>query len=94
MDWLEQELTRALARQEPAPGFAARLHRRNPGSLAGGARTRRWIAVAATVIVVAGGGLGYRRRQGIQAKEQVLTAVRIAGGTLNRIQSHVKEAGQ
>lgn len=98
MDWLEEELKRALARQEPAPGFAARVGAgrtgRPGGYPAGGPFVRRWLAVAASVIVLAGGGAGYRRHQGIQAKEQVMTAVRIAGGKLSRVQSHVREVGR
>jgi hypothetical protein len=91
MDWLEEELKRALARQEPAPGFAARgAARRN----AAGVPARRWLAVAASVVVLAGGGMGYRWHQGVQAKEQVMAALRLAGGKLNRVQSQVREVGQ
>ena len=91
MDWLDEELKRALARQEPAPGFAARVASRES---AGVGPVRRWLAVAASVIVLAGGGVGYRWHQGVQAKEQVMMAVRIAGGKLNRVQSHVREVGR
>ena len=100
MDWLEDGLKRALAREQPAPGFADRVRRRSAGGsrlvpgLAAGASARRWLAVAASVVVLAAGGLGYRWRQGIQAKEQVLTAVRLTAGKLNRVQTQVKEAGQ
>ena len=79
MDWLEQELTQALARKEPAPGFdsrvCARLHRRP-----------QWLAVAATILVMIGGGEAWRQHQGQVAKEQVMTALRIAGSKLNRVQ--------
>jgi hypothetical protein len=91
MDWLEEELKRALARQEPAPDFAARgAARRN----AAGVPARRWLAVAASVVVLAGGGMGYRWHQGVQAKEQVMAALRLAGGKLSRVQSQVREVGQ
>lgn len=89
MDWLEQELKRALERKDPGPQFAARV--------SAGARRRpapRWLAVAASVIVLAGGGLGYRQYQGVRAKEQVLTALRLAGEKLNRVQDRVMEVGQ
>lgn len=93
MDWLEQELKRALARQDPLPGFTARV-RRNAGGFVAGAFPRRWLALAASVIVLIGGGAGYRWHEGIKAKEQVMMAVRIAGGKLSQVQSHVREVGQ
>ena len=88
MDWLEQELTQALARKEPAPGFdgrvRARLHRRP-----------RWLAIAATIVVmVAGAGGAWRQHQGQVAKEQVMTAMRIAGSKLNRVQMQLKGSEQ
>ena len=90
MDWLEQELTRALERKDPGPQFAVRLPaaplRRRP--------LPRWIAVAASVIVLAGGGAGYRQYQGMRAKQQVLLAVRLAAAKLNRVQARVMEVGQ
>jgi hypothetical protein len=91
MDWLEQELKRALARKEPAPGFAACVlaaARRKP------LPARRWLAAAASVVVIAGGGAAYRWHQGIQAKEQIMVAVRLAAGKLNRVQSRLTEVGQ
>ncbi|MBZ5576826.1 MAG: hypothetical protein LAP40_09735 [Acidobacteriia bacterium] len=92
MDWLEQELKRALERKEPAPEFTARVlaaARRRPSLAA-----RRWIAIAASVVVLAGGGVGYRWYAGIQAKNQVMLAVRIAAGKLNQVQTHVLEVTQ
>ena len=89
MDWLEQELKRALERQEPSPEFAARVSaaaRRVPSWA-----SRRWLAVAASVVVLAGAGTGYRRYEGLKAKQQVMLAVRIAAGKLNQVQTHVLE---
>ena len=87
MDWLEQELTRALARQEPAAGFdgrvRARIHRRP-----------RWLAAAATILVMVGAGEAWRQHQGQLAKEQVMTAMRIAGSKLNRVQMQLKGTEQ
>lgn len=98
MDWLEEELKRALARQEPSPDFAARLRARTAGGpsgyLAAAGFARRWLAIAASVTVLIGGGLGYRRHQGIQAKDEVMAAMRIAGGKLSQVQSHVREVGR
>jgi hypothetical protein len=87
MDWLEQELAQALARKEPAAGFdgrvRARMHRRP-----------QWLAVAAAILVMVGGGEAWRQHQGQVAKEQVMTAMRIAGGKLNRVQMHLKGTEQ
>ena len=87
MDWLEQELTQALARKEPSAGFdarvRARLHRRP-----------QWLAIAATILVMIGGGEAWRQHQGQVAKEQVMTALRIAGSKLNRVQVQMKGTEQ
>ena len=87
MDWLEQELTQALARKEPAAGFdgrvRARMHRRP-----------QWLAIAATILVMIGAGEAWRQHQGELAKEQVMTAMRIAGSKLNRVQMQLKGTEQ
>jgi hypothetical protein len=87
MDWLEQELAEALARKEPSAGFdrrvRARLHRRP-----------QWLAIAATILVMIGGGEAWRQHQGQVAKEQVMTALRIAGSKLNRVQVQLKGTEQ
>ena len=87
MDWLEQELAEALARKEPSAGFdrrvRARLHRRP-----------QWLAFAATILVMIGGGEVWRQHQGQVAKEQVMTALRIAGSKLNRVQVQLKGTEQ
>jgi hypothetical protein len=88
MDWLEQELKQALSRKEPSEGFDARLNaaarRRKVTPM-----PRRWLAAAAAVIVLAGAGEGYRWHEGQVAKEQVMLAMRIAGGKLNRVQMQI-----
>ena len=90
MDWLEQELARALARQEPAAGFDGRVRAR--------LRQRpRWLAIAATFLVMMGAEEAwrqYRLYQGELAKEQVMTAMRIAGSKLNRVQMQLKGTEQ
>lgn len=92
MDWLEQELKEALGRKDPAPDFAERVRRKTRGD---GFRTalwpQRWLTAAATLLVLAGGGLGYREYQGRMAKEQVMLAFRIAGAKVNYIQAQVKD---
>ena len=88
MDWLEEELKNALARQEPAPGFEARVQRRLVPTMP------RWMAAAAAIVVIAGGGALYRRHQGEQAKEQVMLAMRIAGAKLNDAQAKLQAVGE
>jgi hypothetical protein len=80
MDWLEQELKEALARKEPDPGFESRVRRRQVRVMP------RWVAIAATLVIGVGGAEGYRWHRGQLAKEQVMTAMRIAGDRLNRVQ--------
>jgi uridylate kinase len=87
MDWLEQELAHALARQEPAAGFDGRVHARLH-------RRPRWLALAATILVMIGAGEAWRQYQGQLAKEQVMTAMRIAGSKLNRVQMQLKGTEQ
>jgi len=86
MDWLELELKRALAPRDPPPGFADRILGRKPGFHA-----RRWMAAAAAVIVISSAGYGYRWRQGLEAKRQVMLAVRIVALKTSHIQAQVKE---
>ena len=92
MDWLEEELRSALSRHEPQAGFAARVSaiaRRGQSQPA-----RRWLALAASVVVLIGAVERYRWYEGEQARQQVLQAVRIAAVKLNRIQTHVREVSQ
>jgi uridylate kinase len=90
MDWLEQELAQALARKEPAAGFDGRVRARmHPRP--------QWLAIAATLLVMMGGGEAWRQYhqyQGYLAKEQVMTAMRIAGSKLNRVQMQLKGTEQ
>ena len=87
MDWLDEELARALARQEPAAGFDARVRARmHPRP--------RWLAIAATLLVAVGAGEAWRQHQGQVAKEQVMTAMRLAGSKLNRVQVQINGTAQ
>lgn len=96
MDWLEEELKQALERKDPSPDFASRV----TAAAARGSTTPRrqvfmlprWLPAAAAVLVILGGGVAYRRHQGMAAKERVMLAMRITAGQLNHIQSHVKES--
>jgi hypothetical protein len=91
MDWLEQELKAALARKDPPADFAARVIRRTARPVY---QWPRWLAAAAAVVMVAGGGLGYRRYRGEMAREQVMQAFRIASVKVNQIQAHVREVAR
>jgi hypothetical protein len=90
MDWLEEELARALSRKQPGPAFAARVSaataRRRPA--------QRWLAIAASVIVLSSAAVGYRHYEGVRAKQQVMTAMRLAGEKLNRVQARFMEVRQ
>jgi hypothetical protein len=90
MDGLEEELRRALARRDAPPGFAGRVlgeaERRRPRRSA-----RRWLAVAASLALMAGSAAGWRQYQGAVAKRQVMLALRITAEKLNRIQTQVRE---
>ena len=90
MDWLEEELKQALARKEPSPDFESRVAATTRRKSNVVTMTRRWMAVAAAVVVVVGAGEGYRWHRGQTAKEQVMLAMRIAGGKLNRVQMEMR----
>ena len=91
MDWLEQELNKALERKEPrkvskrgcAGGWGG------PSGAGGMMPRRRWLAAATVVIVLAGTGEAYRWHRGQDANEQVMTAMRITGDKLNRVQVQI-----
>ncbi|MGB9458108.1 MAG: hypothetical protein WCB12_18805 [Bryobacteraceae bacterium] len=87
MDWLENELRRALARQEPPEGFAERVLAR---SVRGASDARRWLALAAMVVVAAGAGGAWRQHQGNEAKQEVILALKLASAPVHRIQSEVR----
>jgi hypothetical protein len=94
MDWLEEELKQALARKEPSRNFEARVGAvaRNRSNVA--IMSRRWMAAAAAVIVMVSAGEGYRWHRGQVAKDQVMLAMRIAGGKLNRVQVEIARERQ
>jgi hypothetical protein len=91
MDWLEQELKMALARNDPPEGFAERVARR---ATARTYQRPRWLAAAAALVLFSGAGLGYRQYRGQMAKEQVMRAMRIASVKVNHIQAQVREVAR
>lgn len=99
---LENDLKRALRRQSPAPGFAGRVMQRiEEQHFEETARPMRpvwWRAAAASVTLAAllGGYATHRvveHRRGERAKEQVLTAMRIAGEKVRYAQQEVRQIG-
>ena len=86
MDWLEEELKRALVREDPPPGWFAPAPARRPW--------RKWLAVAATVMVAASSAAGYRHHQGTVAKEKLKLAVGIAAVRVHHIQDAVRQVTQ
>lgn len=84
MDWLEEELERALAREAPPDGFEFSVWRRLKK------RTPRWLAAAAAVLLLAGGGEAVRWHRGRAATRQVMLAMRIAGGKLNLVRTRLR----
>ncbi len=91
MDWLDEELKRALAREDPSPGFAGRVVGRTRRKAMA---MPRWFAAAAALILVAGGGYGYRWQQGMAAKRDVMQAMRIASAKVSHVQAVVREAAR
>ena len=103
MDWLEQELKQALERKEPRADFDARVNARvndrrmndRPGGLShddrppGLSHMPRWLAAAAVLVMMTSAGVGYRWHRGQVAKDQVMLAMRIAAGKLNRVQAQL-----
>lgn len=99
---LENDLKHALRRQAPAPGFAERVMQRleeqSGNEAAKPKRPAWWRAAAAsvTLAVLLGGYATHRvveQRRGERAKEQVLTAMRIAGEKVRYAQQEVRGIG-
>ena len=84
MDSFEGQLRQALARTEPDAGFDGRVLRRMQR------RYSPWLRIAAAVLVMLTAGEAWRWHQGQVAKEQVLTALRLAGGKLSRVQTQLR----
>lgn len=104
MNHLDDELKHALRRVEPSPDFGARVLAKVEES-SGWAKFRTWFAVPAarwaiaTVLIVAvGGGAAWEherreRERGELAKQQVMTALRIAGAKVRTVQQKVEGIG-
>ena len=95
----EHRLRSALERKQPSPEFAAGViasARKRPKAHSPESSWRRWIAIpiAASVLVLAVGiERQYERRQrqqGEAAKAQLVQALEITSGKLDRIQKKVR----
>lgn len=99
---LDQGLRRALRRRTPDAGFSARVLERVAAEERAGAVDRRrphwWRAAAASVALAAllGGYTTHRvveYRRGVEAREQLLEAMRIAGEKVRYAQQEVRGIG-
>jgi hypothetical protein len=96
---LENDLKRALRRESPPAGFAGRVLERIERESAATPRRHPWWRAAAASVTLAAilGGYGAHRvvqhRRGEHAKEQVLTAMRIAGEKVRYAQEEVRAIG-
>jgi hypothetical protein len=102
MSRLENELRKALSRQDPPEGFvertlakAAMTHQRKKISFFSG-RMMRWAmagaaCLALTVITIEHRQKEIERAQGEAAKEQLIFALRFAGSTLQFAQSKIQQ---
>jgi hypothetical protein len=94
---LERDLQRALRRVSPPPGFAERLRQRIERGAAPPGRARwRAAAAAVTFALVLGGYATHRfaeHRRGVEAKERVLTAMRIFNEKVRLAQQEIREIG-
>lgn len=106
MNPLDDELKRALARQQPPDDFTRRvLGRIDAERKRGGARRGlgwlwrpdfRWAAVAIACLLIVASAVQYQRyrrarAEGEQAREQVMLALEIASSKLNGALGEVKQ---
>lgn len=92
----EEQLKKALARQEPSEDFTARVLAKVSHRPHATARSWQWAAIAAATLIIAGSaGLEHQHQQNLRgeaAKHQLLTALRIAGSKLQLAQTRVQES--
>ncbi len=109
MNRLEDALREALRREEPPVGFAERVMERVQSRAQRaprqGAVNRwwsfrqpfglRWAAAFASLVLLIGGGIGYRqhkaeRAKAEHAKDQLMLALRITGSKLRMVQERIR----
>lgn len=97
----EEELKKALRRQEPADGFTERVLTQVATPRHGPRGWLMWqLTAAAAATLVLAGGMAYQQYehreyehqvQGETAKRKLLLALRIAGSKLQEAQQHVNQ---
>jgi len=98
-DEFEQELKRAMERRPAPPGLKRRILQKRSARSTERHHTSMiwWQRVAASLLIagVIAGGVGWRqieeRRKGEEAKQQVLTALRITNQVLNNMNRKLAE---
>jgi hypothetical protein len=99
MSRFERDLRESLRRRQPPAGFAeqviARARARERRSML---TLRRWVAIAAVLLLMAGGiALVREQRRQAQAahnKQQLIVALQIASSKLNRVQGRLSAIQQ
>lgn len=92
MSQFERDLRETLRHRNPPEGFAESVLKRARRSEA---RTTfgRWLAVAALLVVMIGGGAlvwqQHRQAEGEKAKEQLMAGLRITGSKLRSVQGRL-----
>jgi hypothetical protein len=91
MNQCERDLHEALRRREPPVGFEAKVLARTTAPHAPGTFSWRWLAVAASVLVIGGTVViqEQRRAESEKAKEQLMIAFRITGSKVRDIQARL-----
>ena len=104
---LDDELRRALAAEDAPAGFESRVLVRvmeeetptEPRLSTGGSQPRRWLAIAAAMVLIVSGAGGYyehrmRVAEAERATREVRLALQIASEKLVAVQRHVREAAE
>src|SRR5678809_679007 len=91
MNQCERDLHEALRRREPPVGFESKVLARTTAPHAPGTFSWRWLAVAASVLVIVGTVViqEQRRAESEKAKEQLMIAFRITGSKVRDIQARL-----
>jgi len=91
MNQCERDLHESLRRREPPVGFEAKVLARTTAPHVPAIFSWRWLAVAASILVVGGAMLiqEQRRAESEKAKEQLMIAFRITGSKVRDIRARL-----